>query len=46
MNVIRPPLEDIKTKKLKWYGHIQRIEEGDCQKKSYEMEPTRKKKTR
>ena len=28
MNVTRSLLEDIKTKQLKWYGHIQRMEEG------------------
>ena len=46
MNVTRSLLEDIKTKQLKWYGHVQRMEEGRLRKKSYEMEPTRKKKTR
>jgi hypothetical protein len=46
MNVKRSAVEDIKTKQLKWYGHVQRMEEGKKQKKSYEMEPTRKKKTR
>jgi hypothetical protein len=28
MNVKRSLLEDIKTKQLQWYGHIQRMEEG------------------
>jgi len=28
MNVTRSLLEDIKTKQLKWYGHVQRMEEG------------------
>jgi RPA family protein len=28
MNVIRSLLDDIKTKQLKWYGHVQRMEEG------------------
>ena len=46
MNVTRSLLDDIKTKQLKWYGHVQRMEEGRLPKKSYEMEPTRKKKTR
>ena len=46
MNITRSLLEDIKTKQLKWYGHVQRMEEGRLPKKSYEMEPTRKKKTR
>ena len=31
MNVIRSLLEDIKTKQPKWYGHVQRMEGGDCQ---------------
>ena len=46
MNVARSLLDDIKTQQLKWYGHVQRMEEGRLPKKSYEMEPTRKKKTR
>ena len=46
MNVTRSLLEDIKTKQLKWYGHVQRMGEGRLPKKSYEMETTRKKKTR
>ena len=33
MNVTRSLLDDIKTKQLQWYGHVQRMEEGDCQKK-------------
>ena len=28
MNATRSLLEDIKTKQLKWYGHVQRVEEG------------------
>jgi hypothetical protein len=27
MNVTRSLLEDIKTKQLQWYGHVQRMEE-------------------
>jgi len=27
-NVVRSLLEDIKTKQLQWYGHVQRMEEG------------------
>ena len=46
MNVTRSLLEDIKTQHLKWYRHVQRMEEGRLPKKNYEMEPTRKKKTR
>ena len=33
MNVTRSLLEDIKTKRLKWYGHVQRMEEGRLPKK-------------
>jgi len=43
MNVTRSLLDDIKTKQLKWCRHVQRMEEGRVPKKSYEMEPTRKK---
>jgi len=28
MNVTRSLLEDIKTKRLQWYRHVQRMEEG------------------
>jgi hypothetical protein len=28
MNVTRSLLDDIKTKRLQWYGHVQRIEDG------------------
>ena len=33
MNVTRSLLEDIKTKQLKWYGHVQEWKRGDCQNK-------------
>ena len=33
MNVTRSLLDDIKTKQLKWYGHVQRMEEGILPKK-------------
>ena len=33
MYVARYLLDDIKTKQLQWFGHVQRMEEGDCQKK-------------
>ena len=33
MNVTRSLLEDIKTKQLKCYGHVQRMEEGRLPKK-------------
>ena len=28
MNIARSLLDDIKTKQLQWYGHVQRMEEG------------------
>jgi hypothetical protein len=28
MNVTRSLLDNIKTKQLQWYGHVQRMEEG------------------
>jgi hypothetical protein len=33
MNVTRSLLDDTKTKQLKWYGHVQRMEEGRLPKK-------------
>ena len=33
MNVTRSLLDDIKTKQLLWYGHVQRMEEGRLPKK-------------
>ena len=33
MNVTRSLLDDIKTQQLKWYGHVQRMEEGRLPKK-------------
>jgi len=33
MNVTRSLLDDLKTKKLKLYGHVQRMEEGRLTKK-------------
>ena len=33
MNVTRSLLDDIKTKQLKWYGHVQRMEQGRLPKK-------------
>ena len=32
-NVARSLLDDIKTKQLQWYGHVQRMEEGRLPKK-------------
>jgi hypothetical protein len=42
MNLTRSLLEDINTKQLKWYGYVQRMEEGRLPK-SYELEHTRNK---
>jgi len=46
MNVTRSVLDDIKTKQLQWYGHVQRMEEGRLPGRSYEMASKRKTKTR
>jgi len=46
MNVTRSLLDDIKKKQLKWYGHVQRMEEGRLPKNVMKWSPTRKKKTR
>jgi hypothetical protein len=32
INVTRSLLDDIKTKQLQWYGHVQRMEEGRLRK--------------
>jgi len=39
MNVTRSLLVDIKTKELKWYGHVQRMEEGRLPKKVMKWSP-------
>jgi len=39
MNVTRSLLEDIKTKQLKWCGHVQRIDEGRLPKKVMKWSP-------
>ena len=39
MNVTRSLLGDIKTKRLKWYGHVQRMEEGRLPKKVMQWSP-------
>jgi len=46
INVTRSVLDDIKTKQLQWYEHVQRMEEGRYPVRSYEMATTRKTKTR
>ena len=38
-NVTRSPLDDIKTQQLKWYGHVQRMEEGRVPKKVMKWSP-------
>jgi hypothetical protein len=39
MNVERSLLDDIKTKQLQWYGHVQRIEEGSLPKEVMKWRP-------
>ena len=39
MNVTRSLLDDIKTQQLKWYGHVQRMEEGRLPKKVMKWSP-------
>jgi hypothetical protein len=39
MNVIRSPLDNIKTKQLQWYGHVQRMEEGILAKEVMKWRP-------
>jgi len=39
MNVTRSLLDDIKTKQLKWYGYVQRTEEGRLPKKVMKWSP-------
>jgi hypothetical protein len=39
MNVTRSLLDDIKTKQLKWYGHVQRMEEGRLPKHVMKWSP-------
>jgi hypothetical protein len=39
MNVARSLLEDINTKQLKWYGHVQRMEEGRLPKQVMRWNP-------
>ena len=46
MNVTMSLLEDIKTKQLKWYGHVQRMEEGRLPKKVMKWSPPGRRKTR
>jgi hypothetical protein len=39
MNVETSLLEDIKTKQLQWYGHVQRMEEGRLSKEFMKWRP-------
>ena len=39
MNVTRSLADDIKTQQLKWYGHVQRMEEGRLPKKVIKWSP-------
>ena len=39
MNVTRSLLDDIKTKQLQWYGHVQRVEEGRLAKEIIKWRP-------
>ena len=39
INVKRFLLDDIKTKQLQWYGHVQRIEEGRLPKEVMKWRP-------
>jgi len=39
MNVTRSLLDDIKTKQLQWYGHVQRMEEGRLTKEVMKWRP-------
>ena len=44
MNVTRSLLDDVKTQQLKWYGHVQRMEEGRLPKKVMKWCPTGRRK--
>jgi len=44
MNMTRSLLEDIKTKQLQWYGHVQRMEEGRLPKEELEWRPSGRRK--
>jgi len=44
MNVARSLLDDIKTKQLQRYGHVQRMEEGRSPKEIMKWSPPRRRK--
>jgi hypothetical protein len=39
MNIARSLLDNIKTKQLQWYGHVQRMEEGRVPKEAMKWSP-------
>jgi len=39
MSVVRSLLDDINTKQLQWYGHVQRMEEGRLPKEVMKWRP-------
>jgi len=39
INVVRSLLDDIKTKQLQWYGHVQKMEEGRLPKEVMKWSP-------
>jgi len=39
MNVVRSLLDDIKTKQLQWYRHVQRMEKGRLPKEVMKCSP-------
>jgi hypothetical protein len=44
MNVTRSVLDDIQTKQLQWYGHVQRLAEGRLPKGVMEWRPAGRRK--
>jgi len=44
MNVARSLLDDIKTKQLQWYGHVQGMEERRLPKEVMKWSPPRRRK--
>jgi hypothetical protein len=44
MIVTRYVLDDVKTKQLQWYGHVQRMEEGRLPKRVLEWRPSGRRK--
>jgi hypothetical protein len=44
MKVTRSPLNNIKTKQLQWYGHVQRLEEGRLPKEVMKWHTLRRRK--